>query len=76
MARKPTIISGIDLFGDSLTDTGVMYRKKLFDIIKMRKLAGLDASPRGAFTNGRPWSEVLADCLLHEVKSIKKIMIV
>ena len=45
-------------FGDSLTDQGEMYRRKLFGLKSMKGISGLQGkSPRGRFTNGYSWND-------------------
>lgn len=61
--------------GDSLTDPGVLDKRSIFfDLIPMRKLAGLERSPLGRFTNGMTWLEHLSaqianQFLIQELKS-------
>ena len=46
------------MMGDSLSDRGTMYHRRLFGMIPMSKLTGLQSeSPAGRFTNGLAWSD-------------------
>lgn len=74
MNARP-IISCIIMMGDSLSDRGTMYDEKLFGIIPMSLLSGLQGkSPGDSFTNGFPWSDHFIAALANEftIKKIKK----
>ncbi|MBX3709220.1 MAG: SGNH/GDSL hydrolase family protein [Gammaproteobacteria bacterium] len=66
-------ISHFIVIGDSLSDRGTMYKRKLFGFIPMRSLSGLKGrSPADSFTNGYPWVNHLIAFLANEF-TIKKI---
>ncbi|KTD57810.1 SGNH/GDSL hydrolase family protein [Legionella shakespearei] len=58
---KQKKISHIIMMGDSLSDRGTSDKTYVFGCIPMRWLAGLtNTSPRGRFTNGYVWADVIA----------------
>lgn len=60
MQNRP-VISQIITMGDSLSDRGMMNKKKLFGFIPMSFVSGLSGvSPDGRFTNGLAWDDHLA----------------
>lgn len=67
-------ISYIIMMGDSLSDRGTLDRRKLFGLLPMDFLTALRKySPRGRFTNGFAWSDLLSarfaeQMLIHELK--------
>ena len=56
----PRKIEHFIVMGDSLSDRGTMDHRKLFNIIPMKGLSGLDESPLGRFGNGLVWDDDLA----------------
>lgn len=65
---KPTIVSGLVLQGDSLSDRGTMAQRPIMD-----RLSGLSAkSPEGRFTNGFTWSDDICAAHANEF-SIKQL---
>lgn len=67
-------ITSILLDGDSLTDRGKMASRKLLGFIPMDLLTGLrKESPKGRFTNGLGWGDILAQILIdtHELDVIE-----
>ncbi|VVC75603.1 hypothetical protein AQUSIP_08930 [Aquicella siphonis] len=71
MITRPDI-SRIIIMGDSLSDRGTIYKKKLFGFIPMSLLAGLTGTaPGDSFTNGMPWSDHFIAALANEF-TIKK----
>lgn len=68
-------ISHLILFGDSLSDRGTMYNRKLFGLLSFNFFAGLNGrSPEGSFANGFVWPDYLISSIANEaiVKEIKK----
>lgn len=60
MQNRP-VISQIITMGDSLSDRGMMNKKKLLGFIPMSFISGLaGVSPAGRFTNGLAWDDHLA----------------
>jgi phospholipase/lecithinase/hemolysin len=52
-----TVIKHVNFLGDSLSDEGDLDHRKLFGVIPMAALSGLDESPIGRFTNGFTWAD-------------------
>lgn len=72
---KPKKISHIVMLGDSLSDRGTMDHRRLFGIIPMDRMLGLNhTSPDGRFTNGFAWTDYLAAMLSDEflIKDFKR----
>lgn len=65
MDHKPEI-EHVVLMGDSLSDEGTMWNRKLFGLIPMRSLSGLDKSPHGRFNNGFNWADLVFTWLCDE----------
>lgn len=56
--NERTIIKYVDIFGDSLSDRGTLYKRKLFGFISLNFFSGLQGrSPQGSFTNGFIWTD-------------------
>lgn len=47
------------IIGDSLSDRGSMYNRKFAGVIPLKIPSGLNKSPKGRFTNGYNWNDVL-----------------
>lgn len=58
---KSQKISHVVMLGDSLSDRGTMDHRRLFGMIPMDRIIGLNhTSPDGRFTNGFVWTDYLA----------------
>lgn len=66
-------IEKIIFLGDSVSDTGKMYRRKFFPGLRGHNIVpALNKSPLGAFTNGVAWPWHFAHVIMART-SIKKI---
>jgi phospholipase/lecithinase/hemolysin len=54
------------IMGDSLSDRGTLEKRKLFGVIPLGPLSGLDLSPRGRFTNGYTWSDDVSNWFVED----------
>lgn len=62
---KQKKISHIVMMGDSLSDRGTADNAEILGCIPMRWFAGLvGTSPKGRFTNGYVWADVISSFLL------------
>lgn len=67
------VITGVDIFGDSLSDRGTLYKRKLFGFISLNFFSGLQGrSPRGSFTNGYIWTDHLIATLANDL-TVKRL---
>ena len=68
-------ISHIIVIGDSLSDRGTLYEKKLFGFLSLNFFSGLQGrSTEGSFANGFVWSDNIISSLANEftIQKIKK----
>lgn len=64
MSNKKRNIRYITVMGDSLSDQGILNKRKILGCIPMSNLGGLSGkSPNGRFTNGASWEDYLAAML-------------
>ena len=60
------LINEFIVLGDSLSERGTMKNRKLFGFIPMEKIAGLENSPSGRYTNGYSWSDAAANWFIQD----------
>ncbi|MGC1182335.1 SGNH/GDSL hydrolase family protein [Legionella sp.] len=61
-------ICNLIFLGDSLSDRGTFYKRKLFDFIPLKYLyvKGYRSSPRERFTNGFVWGDYVCAAIIEE----------
>lgn len=65
VSQKPAI-QKIYILGDSLSDRGTLWKRKILGLVPMRALSGLThKSSKGRFTNGYVWADNFAAALIN-----------